>query len=242
MIDLEINQRAQPLRNPLCVALDVDEPQEALKLAHDLADIVGGFKLGPRLLLKDSQLAPRIARLAPLFIDCKFFDIPSTMISAIRTSFDLGASLVTVHALSSHEALSELSRLEKELIQIRPFRILAVTVLTSWDQASLPQNLKSQPIPEHVYSLAQMTQKSGLSSVVCSPEDIELLKPLGLYLLTPGIRFSLENLDDQKRVLTPHEAIGKGASALVVGRPILKAKHPREAAVDYLHAIYEKKS
>lgn len=236
----DLNLKSAPLKNPLCVALDVDTEVEALSLIDQLQDVVGGFKIGPRLLLKYGEsFAQKVAQMAPLFIDCKFFDIPSTMEASVKASFDMGASLVTVHALSGKEALSRLAKLEIELSRQRPFRILAVTVLTSWDQKSVPQNLKSQPISDHVRDLSNECESAGIQSLVCSAEEISILKKEGRYLLTPGIRFSLDDHGDQKRVMAPHEAIKAGSSALVVGRPIIQSKSPRETAMDYLTAIYE---
>lgn len=239
---MQPDKRSLPMRNPLIAALDVDDLGQALKLADELADVVGGFKVGPRLCLRYGQdLIKEVAARGPVFVDNKHFDIPSTMEAAVHASFEAGASLVTVHALSGHEALSKMAQLEKELNQTRPFRILAVTILTSWDQNSLPGNLKQQPISQHVTDLADLVLSSGLTGLVCSPHELDLLQSKGLYLVTPGIRFSMDDLGDQKRVMGPYEAVKAGASALVVGRPIIEAKKPRETATDYVMAIYEKK-
>lgn len=236
------NQRSQPMLNPIIVALDVDSRESALRLADDLADVVGGFKVGPRLCLRYGRdLISEIATRGPVFVDNKHFDIPSTMEAAVRASFDAGASLVTVHALSGREALGKMAALEKELSQARPFRILAVTILTSWDQHSIPGNFKQLTISQHVTELADLAISSGISGVVCSPHELDLLQNKGLYLVTPGIRFSMDSVGDQKRVMEPYEAIKGGASALVVGRPIIEAKNPRETATDYVMALYEKK-
>lgn len=235
-----LNLLASPFRNPLCVALDVDTDQEALNLVKKLADIVGGFKLGPRLCLRyGEKLTQEIAQHAPVFVDNKHFDIPSTMEAAVRTSFSSGASLVTVHALSGMEALQLMAKVEHELNQIRPFKILAVTVLTSWDQKSLPENLKPMNIDEHVQSLAQLVQQSGLSSIVCSSHELNLFKNQSLFKVTPGIRFPSDDSGDQKRIMGPKQAIENGAQLLVVGRPIIAAKNPRESAFEYLKAIGE---
>lgn len=236
------NQKSQPMLNPVIVALDVDTREQALKLADDLADVVGGFKVGPRLCLRYGQeLVKEIAARGPVFIDNKHFDIPSTMEAAVRASFEAGASLVTVHALAGREALSKMAALEKELSQKRPFRILAVTILTSWDEHSVPSVLKQQPISHHVTELADLVISSGMTGLVCSPHELDLLQNKGLYLVTPGIRFSMDSLGDQKRVMGPYEAMKSGASALVVGRPIIEARNPRETATDYVMALYEKK-
>jgi len=231
-------ERSQPFLNPLCVALDVDSKARALQLVSELKDIAGGFKIGPRLALRYGQeFIQEVSQQSPVFVDCKFFDIPSTMKAAVRASFEAGASLVTVHALAGAEALQELAVLEKELSELRPFRILAVTILTSWSQASLPPVMKILPISNHVQELAKLVVTSGLSGIVCSPEELDLLQTIHAYKVTPGIRFSTDEKGDQKRVLGPSEALQKGSSLLVVGRPIVEAKNPREAANKYLAAF-----
>ncbi|QLY26180.1 orotidine-5'-phosphate decarboxylase [Bdellovibrio sp. KM01] len=232
------NLRAHPMRNPLILALDVDTRDQALKIADQIGDVVGGIKLGPRLCLRyGMEFVQEMSQRAPIFLDNKHFDIPSTMEAAVRASFDAGASLVTVHALSGAEALQRMAKVEAELSKIRPFRILAVTILTSWDQNSLPPVMNPQPIAQHVTELASLVQKSGLSGVVCSPHELDLLQNQGLYLVTPGIRFSMNDSGDQKRIMGPKEALEKGASALVVGRPILEAKDIKEAANQFVMAM-----
>lgn len=236
------NLKARPMSNPIILALDVDTREQALKIADQLSDIVGGFKLGPRLCLRyGMEFVKEIAQRGPIFLDNKHFDIPSTMEAAVRASFDAGASLVTVHALSGSEALKKMAEVEKELNQIRPFKILAVTILTSWDQNSLPSSLKPQPIAQHVSDLATLVQESGLSSIVCSPHELDLLQNRGLYLVTPGIRNNMQPSGDQKRIMGPKEALKLGASALVIGRPILEAKNMQEAATEFVMAVYEEK-
>jgi orotidine-5'-phosphate decarboxylase len=232
--------RASPLRNPLCVALDMDSEEKALQMAQELSALAGGFKLGPRLIHRGGmQLVQKMAMIAPVFVDCKFFDITSTMEAAVRASFEAGASLVTVHALAGEEALTRMAQIEKEFSKQRPFRILAVTILTSWSETSLPSNFRKVPIAEHVRELAEMVKRSGLSSVVCSTEEIKILKGLDLFLLTPGIRFPTDSKGDQKRVAGPREALQEGSSALVVGRPIIEAANPKAAAQEYIQAIQD---
>lgn len=234
------NQRAAPFLNPLCVALDVDDAEKALRLVDELKDFVGGFKVGPRLVYRyGADFVKKISTQAPVFVDCKFFDIPSTMEAAVQAAFEAGASLVTVHALAGFEALSRLAKLEAKLNQDRPFRILSVTILTSWSQGSLPPSLKEQDISQHVLELAGLVEQAGLKGLVCSAEELPLLKDKGLYKVTPGIRFTLDDRGDQKRVMSPADAMKGGSSLLVVGRPILESKSPREAASDFLTAIYE---
>ncbi|MFN8792634.1 MAG: orotidine-5'-phosphate decarboxylase [Bdellovibrionales bacterium] len=223
------------LKNPIIAALDVDDAGRALALADELGEIVGGLKVGPRLVMREgASLIQKLAARGRVFVDMKHFDIPSTMTSAIQASFDAGATLVTVHALSGLEALRQCAELEQKLNQIRPFKVLAVTILTSWNQNSVPGNFQSQPIATHVRTLAELAHSAGLSGLVCSGHELELVQDLNLFKVVPGIRVDLENHQDQKRVMDPKTALKKGAQALVVGRPILEARSPRETALDYV--------
>lgn len=224
---------ASAARNPLMIALDVDSPDECLRLADALGDRAGAFKLGPRLLVREgAALVREVARRAPVFVDNKYLDIPTTMESAIRATFDSGASFATVHAWAGPEALSRLARVETELSAERPFRILAVTILTSFDQKTLPPPQNREPIASQVEALAAMAIGCGLRGLVCSPREVARLRSAhpSAYLVVPGIRSSADGAgDDQKRTLSAAEAIAQGASALVVGRPIIASADPSEA-------------
>ena len=227
------------LKNPLIFALDVDEKEEAFKILNLVGDLVGAVKLGPRLVYRyGSSFITELSKTVPIFVDNKYFDIPSTMISAVQTSFNAGATLVTVHALAGPKALSELYKLESRLNQIRPFKILAVTILTSWDESSIPPNFRSWSIQDHVRSLADQVYESGLRGLVCSGHELEYLNYPDFFKVVPGIRLSNEcenmQIEDQKRILMPEHAIKAGASALVIGRPILNSNNPRETILKIL--------
>ena len=229
------------LKNPLILALDVDSKEDAFKILDHVGDLVGGIKLGPRMVYRyGGELVKQVAEIAPVFVDNKYFDIPSTMVAAVRASFDAGATLVTVHALSGHEALKELAKLEAELNQIRPFKILAVTILTSWSQGSMPSSLHSWSVENHVRSLSQEVHNSGLRGLVCSGHELQYLNYPEIFKVTPGIRLSSQQsnsqTEDQKRVMTPKQAVKAGASALVIGRPILQAHNPRETILEILES------
>lgn len=232
------------LRSPLILALDVDERDHALRLVDELGEMVGCFKLGPRLVSRYGEdLIREIASRAPVFVDCKLFDIPSTMEAAVRASFAAGATFVTVHALSGREALLRMASLERELAVQRPFKILCVTVLTSWSEDSMPKNFSKHSLQEHVELLAEQVGEAGMTGLVCSPHELESLVEKGFYCVTPGVRIGTTVLgDDQARVMTPDQAIELGAKAFVVGRPIIEAKNPREAAVEYAIAMIGKRS
>jgi orotidine-5'-phosphate decarboxylase len=227
-----------PFLNPLCVALDVDSEERAISIAQQLKSVAGGFKIGPRLINRSgAKIIQDIAKLGPVFVDCKYFDIPSTMIAAIRSAFEAGASVVTVHAMSGSEALQECAKLEKELNQQRPFRILAVTILTSWGEQSYPPVIENKNSRDNVVKLAKFTQACGLNSVVCSGEELADLASVGVFKLVPGIRLDSNSKDDQKRIMTPKLALQSGANVLVVGRPIVEAQNIKSAAIKFLQEI-----
>jgi orotidine-5'-phosphate decarboxylase len=224
----------------LFVAVDVDSAEAALELVRQTRAFVGGFKIGPRLCVRYGEsLLKEVARHGALFIDNKYFDIPNTMLAAVRASFEMGASFCTVHAQAGGEALRRLAELEEELCAQRPFRILAITILTSFRQDSLPPVSRAMPLVEQTLALAQLTIDSGLSGLVCSPEEVEALRRRfpEAFLVTPGVRLSHEDKGDQKRVSDPVTALRRGSSALVVGRPIYESLEPALAAKIYYEEI-----
>ena len=229
------------LRNNLIVALDVDSAEEALALATLLKDRAGALKVGPRLCMRyGSDLVRKLAEQAPVFVDNKYLDIPSTVDAAVRATFESGATLATVHAWNGRETLEKLAKTEKELNAKRPFKILAVTILTSFSPETLPPGF-STDIATSVENLAKLTLLSGLSGLVCSPHEVAKLRAQSAdaYLVTPGVRLPDDEKGDQKRIETPAEAIRKGASALVVGRPIIAAVNPQDAADRIIASIRE---
>ena len=233
------------IRNPLVVALDVDTEGQALALVDQLHDIVGCFKIGPRLLINGGpRLVEKISDAAPVFLDHKFFDIPSTMTSAIRAAFDCGVSLATIHLLSGTTAIRELVQLEKELNNKRPFKLLGVSILTSWSEADYPPVFQGTVTGENVNQLALFGKGLGLSGFVCSGHELGLLADSGVdrdqgdFLLVPGVRRKQDVANDQSRTVTPAQAIQNGASAIVVGRPIIAAANPREVAAEIAAEVF----
>ncbi|MBX3021653.1 MAG: orotidine-5'-phosphate decarboxylase [Bdellovibrionales bacterium] len=228
------------MTNPIFLAVDVDSADRAIELVRQTRAFVGGFKVGPRLALRYGEpLLKEIARHGNMFVDNKYFDIPNTMLSAVRASFDVGAAFCTVHAQAGREALSQLAELEEELCKIRPFRILAVTILTSFKQHTLAPVSQAMPIAEQAEVLAKLVLDSGLTGLVCSPEEVEALRQRfpNAYLVTPGVRLSGEKHGDQARVSDPVTALQRGASALVVGRPIYDSQEPALAAKTYYEEV-----
>ncbi len=148
------------------------------------------------------------------------------MASSVKVAFDSGASFCTVHALNGLECLKGLAKLEKELNQIRPFKVLCVTLLTSFDQEvnALPLSRNMEPA-KVVSNLSEVVFESGLSGLVCSAQEVLRVKeryPEGTFV-TPGIRFAADAKDDQKRVATPEAAWADGATHLVMGRSLIRA-------------------
>lgn len=225
---------------PLFVALDLDDIDRVWTIAKSTAPFVGGFKVGPRLCLRHGPgLLKELATYRPLFIDNKYFDIPNTMETAVIASFEAGATYTTVHAQAGGEALRRLAELESKLNRERPFQTLAVTILTSFVQNQLPTVSRAMPIPQQVEALAELALESGLTGLVCSAEEVTKLRQRHpkAFLVVPGIRLPQQEKGDQQRTAGPAEALSSGASALVVGRPIVDAASPEKAAQDFLAEI-----
>ena len=226
------------LKNPLFVALDVPSWDEARSLVEKLGDLVGGFKVGPRLSLKASKEDWKfLVDQAPVFFDPKFYDIPNTMCESLRICADLGISYVTIHATSGLKAMEAIACVEQEIKTSQNFKVLAVTALTSFGEDNPMPGFKGQPLGQVVMSLAQDVVSSGLTGLVCSGAEISQVTRSfkDLFCVVPGIRQLEERTDDQSRVMTPERALELGAKALVVGRPIIKSSDPVGKLKEYLN-------
>lgn len=224
----------------LLVALDVDAPEQAIDLVRLLRDEVGGFKIGMRLFYRQGpEIVTRIAAEGGgrLFLDLKLHDIPETVAQGVRALISLGADIINVHAaggLAMMRAAREAAQDEAARLGVPMPKILAVTVLTSLEQQTLSGELGiRRNLREVVLSWAELAEAAGLDGVVASPLEIEALRSAfgpGFLIVTPGIRPPGSERQDQKRVLTPAEAVELGASYLVIGRPITAAPDPVQAA------------
>lgn len=226
------------MRNPIIAALDVSAVEEALKLAEEIRPAVGAFKIGSELFTTGGPEVIRRVRSsgASVFLDLKFHDIPNTVAKAVAAATRLDVQMLTIHTSGGSEmmrAAQESARqTAKECGREVPL-VLGVTVLTSMDSRTLAEIGSDENVGQQVDRLAGLAVKAGLGGLVCSPLEIAALRqilPQDVQLVTPGIRTGAERADDQKRTLTPREALAAGANWLVIGRPIYAAKNPRAAA------------
>jgi orotidine-5'-phosphate decarboxylase len=224
----------------LLIALDVPTGGEALQLADTLRGAVGGFKIGNRLFTAEGPVIVRTlaAKGDRVFLDLKFHDIPNTVAQAVAAATSLGAWMINVHAAggsSMMEAAADAAR--KTAVsegRTRPL-VIGVTVLTSMNAETLREVSVGGAVLDQVARLAQLAQRSGLDGVVASPQETKLIRGLcgpEFTVVTPGIRggAAAAAKDDQERTLTAREAIREGSSYLVVGRPVIGAPDPRQAA------------
>ena len=233
------------MRNPIIAALDVPAAEPALKLAEQIAPAVGAFKIGSELFTATGpDIVKKIrATGASVFLDLKFHDIPNTVAKSVIAAVQLDVQMLTVHTSGGLEMLRAAEQAAEEtawkLGRIPPL-VLGVTVLTSLDTAALREIGLDVNVEYQVRRLATVATKAGLRGLVCSPQEVVKLRqtlPPAMQLVTPGIRTGAEKADDQKRTLTPKEAIQAGANWLVIGRPIYAAENPRLAAEKILESI-----
>jgi orotidine-5'-phosphate decarboxylase len=227
-------------KDRLALALDVDNDREALSIVAELKDLVGVFKVGLQLY---TAFGPDIVRRITgvggrVFLDLKYHDIPNTVAKASAEAAKLGVSIFNVHSLGGLDmmrAAAEAAKETAEKLNLPVPTMLAVTILTSMDEKSMRKELKiTRTLQREVAHLARLAQRAGLHGVVASPQEIKTLRRAvrgEFIILTPGVRPAWADQDDQKRVMTPGEAVNAGADYIVVGRPVLKASD-RKAAVE----------
>ncbi len=222
----------------LVIALDVDGIEDMSRICAKTGDAVEWFKIGSVLF---SKYGPETVHLLKkngkkVFLDLKYHDIPNTVAGAVKNAVSLGVDMVNVHASGGLAMMKAAVDAAKSR---RPETlVIAVTVLTSFDQASFSMSLNREggyTIADHVRYLAEAAREAGMDGVVCSSHELEMIKKAcgaGFVAVVPGIRPSWElAADDQRRVMTPGMAVRLGADYLVVGRPVLKADNPAEAAI-----------
>jgi orotidine-5'-phosphate decarboxylase len=234
------------MQNPIIAALDVPTIEAALKLAEQIRPAVGAFKIGSEVFTTGGpEIVQRIRGSgASVFLDLKFHDIPNTVAKAVAAATRLDVQMLTIHTSGGSEmmrAAQESAQKTAEQCGWKAPLILGVTVLTSMDSRTLAEIGSDANVGTQVERLAGLAVKAGLAGLVCSPLEITSLReilPQEVQLVTPGIRTGAEKADDQKRTLTPKEALDAGANWLVIGRPIYAAKDPRAAAEEILESLH----
>lgn len=226
-------------KDRLAVALDFPAAKAALDLVDQLSGTCRWFKVGMELYYATGNALVETLRNRGfnVFLDLKLHDIPNTVAGAVRSATQAGASLLTIHASGGPVMMAAAA--EAATAPGSP-RLLAVTVLTSIDAAQLNATGVHSTPAEQVVRLAKLAQHSGINGMVCSPEEVGTLRAeLGndALLVIPGIRPTGSDVGDQKRIATPAAAIERGASMLVVGRPITRAPNPATAAESILKEI-----
>lgn len=222
----------------LICAIDTGDDAEATRLARALHGFIGGVKLGSEFFTANGPEGVRAitATGMPVFLDLKYSDIPNTVAGAVREATRLGPFMMTVHATGGSAMMraavgaalraAEMGGAERPLV-------IGITVPTSMDESDLVELGVAAAMTEQVRRLADLAQRAGLDGVVTSAHELPVLRRqcgAGFTLVAPGIRPAWSAADDQKRVLSPAEAVSRGADYLVVGRPITRAQDPADAA------------
>jgi orotidine-5'-phosphate decarboxylase len=224
-------------RNPILCAIDTPDAGAARDLAAAIGPFIGGLKLGLEFFTANGPDAVRlVAGTVPLFLDLKLHDIPNTVAGAIAAVAPLEPLLLTVHCAGGLAMMKAAAKAADQAARagIRRMDVIGVTVLTSLNDADLAATGQSGPALDQVRRLAALAGEAGLDGVVCSPHEVAALRRdcgAGFRLVVPGIRpANAVRDDDQKRVMTPRQAMDLGATNLVVSRPIYQAADPRAAA------------
>ncbi len=228
------------MNNKLIIALDVETVAKARNLVAQLGAEAGMFKIGSQLFTAAGPEFVReiVSAGGRVFLDLKFHDIPNTVAAACREAVRLGVSLFNIHAVGGTEMMRRAAEATAETAAReglpRP-SLIAVTVLTSADTALLTETgISGGTVVEQVQRLARLAAASGMDGVVASPHEIAAVRSgvtrEGFLIVTPGVRPASVSHDDQRRVMTPAEAVRAGADYLVVGRAVTRAADPLRAA------------
>jgi orotidine-5'-phosphate decarboxylase len=222
----------------IILALDVESFKEAERFVELLRDYIGIFKVGKQLF---THCGPKLIKMVhhhrgKVFLDLKYHDIPHTAARAVEEACKLKVFMLTLHAMGGRkmmqEAVEASIKMARKLSSTPPL-ILAVTILTSLQKEDLKEIGIDSPVKEMVLHLAKLSQQAGVNGVVASAREAALIRDTcgrNFIIVTPGIRPKGKGPDDQKRTLTPREAISAGSDYIVIGRPVLKALDPLEVA------------
>jgi orotidine-5'-phosphate decarboxylase len=220
------------MKEKIIVALDVITANEAREIVNELKDSVGAFKIGLQLFTAfgASFVRELVEQNVKIFLDLKFHDIPNTVAKASVEAAKLGVWMFNVHAIGGGEMMQRTVEAVREVCDkdnlVQP-KIIGVTVLTSSNDETLREVGIINETSTQVLNLAKLVAKYGLDGVVASPHEVRLIRENieNFLIVTPGVRPSFATSDDQKRVMTPNEAVQAGSDFLVIGRPILRAEN-----------------
>jgi len=229
-------------RDRLIVALDVSSATQARQIVQSIGETASTYKIGKQLFTAEGPQIVRdlVSSGRKVFLDLKFHDIPNTVAAAVGEAAKLGASMMTVHASGGSKMLKAAAEAAAQSAS-KPM-VLAVTVLTSLSDSDIAEIGVEGNVITQVIMLGSLARKAGCGGLVASArEAAELRRELGqdFAIVTPGVRPAGSSAGDQARVLTPKEAIAAGATYLVVGRPILEASNPAQAAAAIISEIGE---
>ena len=221
----------------LIVALDVSTMDAMKEIVTSLGDAVSFYKVGMELFYAEGEQTVRYLQEQnkQVFLDLKLHDIPNTVAHGVSSLTRLGANLITMHGQGGPvmmKAAVQAARETAEQLDVERTKLLAITVLTSFDDEAWTSTGGQLPISDQVIRLAKLAKECGMDGVVCSALEAKMIREAcgdDFLIVTPGIRPSFAATDDQKRIATPASALQDGASRLVIGRPITQAENPREA-------------
>ena len=213
------------MKKKIFVALDTDKINEALNITKEIKDYIAGIKLGLEFFTKNGPRGIEAFSTfdIPIFLDLKFFDIKNTVIKAIKTLDGLPINYLSIHLLNSKDTLLEAKKTVDGFTH--RIKLLGITILTSFSETDLKEVGIDNSVSKQVDILANLAKKTGLDGIVCSSNEIKLVKSIccDLEVFVPGIRLKKSN-DEQKRTTSPLQAINNGADFLVIGRPITIGK------------------
>ena len=221
----------------LIVALDVSTMDAMKETVTALGDAVSFYKVGMELFYAEGEQTVRFLQEhnKQVFLDLKLHDIPNTVAHGVSSLTRLGANLITMHGQGGPvmmKAAVQAARETAEQLGVERAKLLAITVLTSFDDEAWTSTGGQLPISDQVIRLAKLAKECGMDGVVCSALEAKMIREAcgdDFLIVTPGIRPSFAATNDQKRIATPASALQDGASRLVIGRPITQAENPREA-------------
>ena len=222
------------MKEKILLVLDVSSREEAMKLVRPLYEHVGMFKVGMQLFTAEGpSLVREIVDLGgKVFLDLKFHDIPNTVSHGVLEAAKLGVSLLTIHAAGGRVMMETVAKELQDKFGDRKPMVVAVTVLTSLNDAGLSEVGIARPMTQQVVAMAKLAEECGIAGVVCSPQEIQLVRRAvgpNFKIVTPGIRMPGQSANDQQRLATPREALAAGADYIVVGRAVTAAPDPCQA-------------